>query len=137
MKVRKQVGRLMTVLALALAVAGLALAKDSKKVKLEYPASIHGTQLAAGQYEVSWETHSPEATVTFKLQKNVVATAEGKMVQRANKFETNSVLYSTNPDGSRTIMEIRFGGTNQVLIFGESSPTSELRMPSTSTAINA
>jgi hypothetical protein len=124
MKVRKQVGIFMTVLALSLAATGFASAKDSKNLKVEYAASVHGAKLVPGQYEVSWVSHSPEATVTFKQKQNVVATTEGRLEQRPNKFETNSVVYSTNPDGSRTIVEIRFGGTNQVLIFGEPSPTS-------------
>lgn len=119
----------MMVLALSLVTAGLAFTKDSRNVKLEYAASIHGTQLARGEYQVNWETHSPEATVTFKQKKTVVATAAGKLEQRPNKFENNSVLYSTNSDGSRSIVEIRLGGTNQVLIFGESSPTSQVIMP--------
>ena len=124
MNVRKQVGISMMVLALSLVTAGTALAKDSRNVKLPYAASIHGTQLGPGVYQINWETHSPEATVTFKQKQSVVATAQGKLEERPTKFQNNSVVYSTNPDGSRTIVEIRFGGSNQVLTFGESSPTS-------------
>ena len=124
MNVRKQAGILLMVLSLSLATAGSALAKGSRNVKLPYAASVHGTQLAPGEYQINWETHSPEATVTFTQKKSVVATAEGKLVERPTKFQNNSIVFSTNPDGSRTIVEIRFGGTNQVLTFGESSPTS-------------
>jgi len=98
------------------------MAKDSKLVTMPYSASINGTQLSAGDYQVSWVSHSPEATVTFKQGKQVSATVEGTVVERPNRYESSSVLYSNNPDGSRTVMEIRFAGTNKVLTFG--SPAS-------------
>ena len=123
MKVRNLAATLM-MLALMLVASGWALAKDSANLKLDYAASVHGTQLAAGEYQVSWQTHSPQATVTFKQKKGGVTTAEGMLTERPSKYESNSVVYSTNPDGSRNIIEIRFADSNKVLTFGDSSPTS-------------
>jgi len=111
------------VMALTLLSGIHALAKDSRTLTLQRAVTLNGKQMAAGKYQVSWQTHSPEATVTFTQKKNVMATAEGKLVERANKFEADAIVYSNNPDGTSSIVEIRFGGTNQVLIFGESSPT--------------
>jgi hypothetical protein len=124
MKIRNLAGTLMMMLALMLVASGWAFAKDSGKLNLNFAASVHGTQLAAGEYQVSWETHSPQATVTFKQKKGGVTTADGVVAERPTAYETNSVVYSTNPDGSRSIIEIRFAGSNKVLTFGDSSPTS-------------
>jgi hypothetical protein len=123
MKARNLVGTSM-MLALMIVASGWALAKDSVNLKLDFAASVHGTQLAAGEYQVSWQTHSPQATVTFKQKKGGVATAEGILAERPARYESNSVVYSTNADGSRNIIEIRFAGSNKVLTFGDSSPTS-------------
>ncbi len=120
MKVRKQAGIWILGLATVLAISASAYAKNSRNVNLAQAVTIGGTHLAAGHYQVSWETHSPEATVTFKSDKKIVATTAGKLVERPSKYENNSVVYSDNPDGSRTIIEIRFAGSNQVLTFGES-----------------
>jgi len=124
MKVQKQVGILSAVLALWLFASLPALAKDSRNLTLAQAATLDGTQLAAGNYEVSWVSRSPEATVTFKQHKKVAATAEGKWVERQNTYTSDSVVYVNNPDGSRTIVEIRFAGMSQVLTFGGSSSAS-------------
>jgi hypothetical protein len=122
MKAKIQVASLMMALALFSGVN--ALAKDSRTMTLKRAVSLNGKQLAPGQYKVSWETHSPEATVTFAQKSNVVATAEAKLVERPDRFDADAIVYSNNPDGTSSIVEIRFGGTNKVLTFGESSPTS-------------
>jgi hypothetical protein len=57
-------------------------------------------------------------------KKGVVATVEGKWVDRDTKYEANAVVYSNNPDGSRTILEVRFAGLKGALVFGEESPQS-------------
>jgi len=122
MNARNRVASLMIALALFSGVN--ALAKDSRTLTLQHAASLNGKQLTPGKYQVSWETHSPEATVTFTKKRNVVATAEGRLVERPDKFEADAIVYANNPDGTSSIVEIRFGGTNQALTFGDSSPTS-------------
>jgi hypothetical protein len=77
--------------------------------------------MASGVYDVSWVSHSPEATVTFTKGKKVIATAQGKWIDRSVTYTRNSVMYTTNPDGSHAINEIRFAGMKQVLVFGEAS----------------
>lgn len=96
-----------------------AFAKNSRTFKLNSPASLGGTQLSPGNYKVEWESHSPEATVTLRQGKSVVATVKGRWVERGAKYPADSVLYQTNADGSRSIMEIRFAGMSQALVFGE------------------
>ena len=124
MKTGSFVGKIMVTLAIPLMATMPALAANARTLKLAYSASLNGKQLAAGEYQVTWETHSPEATVTFAQKKEVVTTVEGKWVDRDTKYESNAVVYSTNPDGSRTILEVRFSGLKGALVFGEESPKS-------------
>jgi hypothetical protein len=125
MKVQKQAGILTALLVLFLFTSVAGVAKDSRKLTLGHAATVNGTQLAPGNYQVSWVTHSPEAKVTFTQHKKVAATAEGKWVERQNIYDNDGVVYDNNPDGSRTIVEIRFAGMNQVLTFGQPSPASQ------------
>jgi hypothetical protein len=96
-------------------------AKQSRMVRLPYAASLNGTQLPAGQYKISWERHSPEASVAFALGKNLVTTAAATWVERNVRYPANEVVYSTAADGSRTILEIRFAGVNGVLVFADAA----------------
>jgi uncharacterized protein YfaP (DUF2135 family) len=124
MKLGMSVGRLTVTLAILLMAALSAVAQNARTLKVPYSASLKGKQLAAGEYKVTWQTHSPEATVNFMQKKAVVATVEGKWVDRDTKYEANAVVYSNNPDGSRTILEVRFAGLKGALVFGEESPQS-------------
>ena len=38
---------------------------------------------------------------------------------RDTKYQTNMVIYSEKPDGSRAIDEIRVGGTNSAIVFAD------------------
>jgi len=96
-----------------------AFAKNSRTLSVTLPASLNGVQIAPGKYTVSWETQSPEVTVTFSKGRKVIVTAEGRLVERDVKYRDNMVVYRTNPDGSNTIRELRFGGKNQVIVFDQ------------------
>lgn len=124
MRIRKQAGNVVLGLAILVAITGSAFAKDSGRLTLRKDVMVNGVKLAAGQYKVSWQTHSPEATVTFKHEKGAVASTEGKLEERQTRYDDDSVVYANNPDGSRKIIEIRFAGSNKVLTFGESAATS-------------
>jgi hypothetical protein len=63
----------------------------------------------------------PEAIVKFEKEGSVLGTTEGKWVKRGVKYEDDAVVYRKNSDGSRTLLEIRFAGMSQALVFGKSS----------------
>ena len=111
--------------AMVLATSSSALAKrvaHSAVVSFPYAASLNGTSLPAGQYKVTWQQHSPEATVSLTQGKNTLATTQAKWVDRDVRYPTNAVLYNTSGDGSRRILEIRFAGVKGALVFGDTSP---------------
>src|SRR2546427_13206828 len=76
----------------------------------------NGTEIPAGVYEVTYKSHSPTATVTFTQSKRVVATVDGKWVDRDAEYKNNAIVYRTNPEGTRTLLEIRFAGRKQALL---------------------
>jgi hypothetical protein len=76
----------------------------------------NGTEIPAGVYAVTYESHSPTATVTFKQGKSAVATVDGKWVDRDVEYKNNAIVYRTNPEGTRTLLEIRFAGKKQALV---------------------
>ena len=108
-----------SILALALILAGRAsaFANDSHKLTLRYSMTLQGTPLAPGEYRISWVSQSPAATVTVAKNKNVVATAQGRLVDVGKKFTQSAVLYDESADGTRIIREIRLAGSAQAIVF--------------------
>lgn len=118
---KKVLGITFSTLALAMMVtvsAGAARMR-SQEVLVPYDGSLAGAQLPIGTYHVKCETHGQDATLTFLMGKKVVATVEGKLVDRKNKSSSNTVVYTTRSDGSRAIVEIRFAHPNEVVVFNE------------------
>ena len=117
MRLAKLTRVLVPVLVLALTATAFAGASGSANIKLFGAAQLNGKSLAAGEYKVKWETNSPEANVTFLQGKKELATARAKLVDRNQASRENAVVTRANPDGSETIIEIRFEGKKSVLVF--------------------
>jgi hypothetical protein len=83
---------------------------------LDSVVTAGGTTIPAGVYDVTYESQSPTATVTFRQGKRVVATVDGKWVDRDVKYNNDAIVYNTHPDGTRTLIEIRFAGRKQALV---------------------
>jgi hypothetical protein len=109
--------RLSLLILIILALNLSAWANDAKTLPFRTEVTLNGMKLAAGFYEISWVSHSPEATVTFVKAGQVMVTAMGKWVDRGARYKADSVVYTNNPDGSHTLIEIRFAGKNQALVF--------------------
>jgi hypothetical protein len=70
---------------------------------------------------ISWESYSARAIVKFVQDNYVIATADGKWVNRGLRFERDAFVYRQNDDGSQTLVEIQFAGMSQALVFDKSS----------------
>ncbi|MDD5543281.1 MAG: hypothetical protein PHX83_08905 [Acidobacteriia bacterium] len=105
---------------LALVMASVpAFAKNSISIALSQATVVNGTSVAAGDYTVKWEQHSPEATVTLVRGNDVVASSPAKVVERDTKYAATAVVTDTHADGTKTLLKIEIGGTRQALVFGE------------------
>jgi len=114
-------GNIWVALAIVLTASLWATAASSRTLSFRTPVKLNGSEMTPGFYVVEWVSHSPEATVTFRRNGQVVATAAGKWVDRDSKSPADSVVYSNNADGTHTLKELRFGGMKQALVFGEGS----------------
>jgi hypothetical protein len=117
MKLSKLIGAATLALAFVMLASASAAAKNSKTIKIARDTTLHGTQLAKGNYQVQWENQSPNVNVTFKQRGEVVLTTGAKVEERSQKYRRDQVIFKTGNDGTDTIAEIRFAGSNQVLVF--------------------
>jgi hypothetical protein len=95
MKSKSSFAAAMVFLIPALTFAG---AKNSANLKLDQSVTVAGSQLAPGQYKLTWEGSGPDVTVKFAEGKNVVATAPAKLVNTSTNqeaIETDTVADST------------------------------------------
>jgi hypothetical protein len=92
-------------------------ANNEKTLPLRTEVTLNGQKLTPGFYEISWISHSPEATVTFARAGRVTVTTMGKFVDRGVKSPVDAFVYTNNPDGSHTLVEIRLAGKRQALVF--------------------
>jgi hypothetical protein len=95
--------------------------RGSRAFTLNSPVTLNGARTPAGDYVISWESSLDEASVKLLHNDSVVATANGRWVKRDLKYARDAYVYRRNADGSRTLIEVRFGGTRQALVFGKSS----------------
>ncbi len=106
------------ILGLALFTAGATVfAKVSRSLNVPQPASVEGKQIEAGTYDVGWEDGQSRTTVTLSKGKSVVATLQANVVEGDKKHDRNMVVYAENPDGLRTISEIRLAGSKTTIVF--------------------
>jgi len=119
MNIRKYLGASALSIALLLAAGIPTLAANSRTVMLRHAAVLSGTSLSAGQYDIRWETHSPDATVQFVRGRKVVLSTQGRVEARNKTYDNNAVVYGSAPDGSLSLVEIRFAGSSDVLVFNQ------------------
>jgi len=113
---RKWFGTGLLSLGLLLAAGIPAAAKNSRTINLNHSIIMQGKNLPAGRYLVEWQTHSPEATVQFSRKHQLIVSAEGRVEQRDKISSSDSIVYDTAPDGTVSLLEIRFAGSNKVLV---------------------
>jgi hypothetical protein len=83
--------------------------------------TVNGSRLPVGDLVITWESYVPDAIVKFEKDGSVIGTTDGKWEKRDVKYGDDAIVYRKNSDGSRTLLEIRFAGMSQALVFGKSS----------------
>jgi PilZ domain/SPOR domain len=78
----------------------------------------NGKRLPTGYCVISWESYLPDAVVKFEDERSMGVTLDAKWVNRTISYTQNAVAYQVNRDGTRTLVEIRFSGMQQALVFG-------------------
>lgn len=81
--------------------------------------TLNGARTPEGDYIISWESYIGDASVKFLRNNSVIASAGGRWVKREVKYPRDAYVYRRNADGSRTLLEIHFGGMRQALVFGK------------------
>lgn len=117
--------KISSLLVLALLLATTAFASDRGSLTLSDTTSVNGTQLQAGNYNLSWTGNGSNVELSIMKGKKVVATTPARMVEMNSPARDSSNVINTNTDGSRSLSEIRFGGKKYALAIGAESAKAE------------
>jgi hypothetical protein len=94
-----------------------------RSMMLPVVVTLNGAQVPAGTYELTCETHGSSVRVTLLKDGQFVATAPGAWVKTGIKYSENEVLVRVNPEGSKSLIEIRFAGAARAIVFDHTDDT--------------
>lgn len=107
------------VMGLALLLASSAFAGTKASLQLNYPVTVNGTQLKAGEYKLQWDGTGPNVELSIMQGKNVVAKVPAKLVDLASPSLNNAAVVKKNDDGTSSLAGVRFENKKFALEFGE------------------
>jgi hypothetical protein len=87
---------------------------------------VNGTRLAAGDYSLSWEGNGPNVQLNILKGHKVIASTPARVVDKENPQGRDSALLKMNPDGTKSLAEVRFGGKKYALEIGQDSDKSDM-----------
>ncbi len=93
---------------------------------LQTPVTVNGVEVPKGVYEFAVDSDKSNVQITLRKQGRVVATAPGTLVKTGVTYKTNLVLLSVNPDGSRSVYEIRLAGSEKAIMLDNSDTVAQL-----------
>jgi hypothetical protein len=100
--------------------AASAFAANKGSFELQHPALVAGKQLAPGTYKVQWEGSGDQVQLSIMQGSKQLATASAHVVPVQVAPSNDSALINVNPDGSRSVAQLRFRGKKFALdISGE------------------
>jgi cell division protein FtsN len=98
-----------------------AFERGSRAFKFSYMLRLNGARIPVGECSVRWESYSSLVIVQFVQNNDVVATVDGKWAKRDVMYNQSAYGFTRSSDGSRDLVELRFAGMRQALVFDKSS----------------
>jgi hypothetical protein len=122
-KMKIKFAALITLLSLAVSLPVPAKKNPSRLFELRDTVSLNGAEVPPGIYDLTWETHGANTRVTLRKNGVFVATAQGVSVKSGVKYSEDQALLRVNPDGSRSLIEIRIAGAARAIVFNQTDTT--------------
>ena len=84
---------------------------------------MNDVEIPAGMYELTWEVRNSTVRVTLWKEGKFFATAQGAWVKNGTRYSEDAALLRVNSDGSRSLIEIRLGGTERAIVLNRAEYT--------------
>ena len=83
---------------------------------LDRDVTINGAAVPQGMYTLAVESQGALARATLLRDGQFVATAQGMWVKHGVKYTEDAALLRVNPDGTRSLIEIRLAGNAKSIV---------------------
>jgi hypothetical protein len=114
MKIRVVV--LTTVVWLAMGFVLPAAKTPPRPFYLPQPVTLDGAEVPQGMYQLKVEEGRSGVHVELWKEGRFVAAGNGAWVKGGTKYKDNAILFQVNPDGSRSLIEIRLAGSSNTIV---------------------
>jgi hypothetical protein len=95
---------------------------------LDRDITVNGAEVPHGIYTLALESHGASVRATLSREGRFIATAHGLWVRHGIKYAQDAVLLRVNPDGTRSLTEIRLAGSAKTIVI-EDGDTIPRRIP--------
>jgi hypothetical protein len=107
---------------LVASVSSFAKSKDSGPLNIaDSQVRIGSTRLAPGNYKVEWTGQPNDVHVNVLQGKKIVASTQGKIVDRAEKSPDNAVVIRTLKNKTKRVEEVDFNNRKEALVLTPAS----------------
>jgi hypothetical protein len=87
-----------------------------RPLSLDRDITVNGAEVPHGIYTLALESHGASVRATLLKEGRFVATARGTWVRHGIKYTEDAVLLKVNPDGTRSLTEIRLAGSAKTIV---------------------
>lgn len=88
---------------------------------LTTPVTMDGAEIPRGIYQLNVESSNSVVRIELRKDGRFIATARGVWVKSGMKFKENTILLRVNPDGSRSLIELRLAGAAKSIVLQPSA----------------
>ncbi|HZR55480.1 MAG TPA: hypothetical protein VFA74_01285 [Terriglobales bacterium] len=106
------------VLGMALLLTTSVFAANKGSLQVMDTVTVNGQSLKAGDYNLKWDGTGTNVQLSILKGGKVVATTPAQVVNLQSSPNNSAAVLKNNPDGSRSLSEIRFGGKKYALAIG-------------------
>jgi hypothetical protein len=101
-------------------------AANKGALKLGEPVTVNGTQLATGEYRLTWAGAGPDIQLNIIKSNKIVATVPAQLVNLSRTGNNEGYGTRKEDDGSRSLTAIYFSGKKYELAFGQTPATTDM-----------
>lgn len=91
--------------------------KYKESFQIVAPEQIAGKQLPAGNYQLTWKGPGPAVQIEISQNGKTVVTVSARLVLLNAKSSVTTPAMQSNPDGSSSLLSLRFSGQSFALYF--------------------
>ncbi len=113
---------LLSVLILIAGLPAYAKINPPRYLHLDRDVSVSGVKVPEGIYTLALETQGTSVRASFWKDGRYIASAHGSWVTHGIKYSQDAVLLRVNPDGTRTLTEIRLAGNTKSIVLDRENP---------------